>query len=155
MTRRAALALALSFVALAGCGGPPPVHPITGKVTLGGKAYDRLLVYFRPASGEVTQYNLGVGETDKDGNLALKSSAGTGIAAGKYKVTFSSPYLKSAGGTQKAVGADDKPDDDRNQVVVERVGPPYDDATSQAATPVEFEVKPGGNTFTFDIPVKK
>src|SRR6478735_9241891 len=65
-----------SLLLSSGCGGPPPLHPIKGKITLGGKSYNRLIVYFRPAEGKADEYNLGVGETDKDGILTLRSAGG-------------------------------------------------------------------------------
>jgi hypothetical protein len=143
----------LLFLALvSGCGGPPPIFPISGKVTLGGKPYERLLVYFRPAKGDVNAFNLGVGETDKNGELKLSSSGGQGISAGEYRVTFSCVYLKSNG---KSVSSTEKPDDAGGGVVsVERVKSPYDAATSQEITPVTFVVKKGENKFEFDIPAK-
>lgn len=147
------LALFVASIALvAGCGGPPPIYPITGKVTLGGKPYERLLVYFRPTKGEINSFNLGVGETDKNGELKLSSSGGQGVAAGEYRVTFSCVYLKSNGRT---VSSSEKPDDAGGSVVkVERVKPPYDAATSQDNSPVTFTVKKGENKFDFDIPAK-
>lgn len=142
----------LLWVLLPGCWGPPTIYPITGKVTLGGKSFERLLVYFRPIKGEVNSYNLGVGETDKNGELKLGSAGGQGIAAGEYRVSFSCVYLKSSG---KAVSSSEKPDDAGGGVVsIERVKPPYDAATSQESSPVLFKVKKGENRFDFDIPAK-
>ena len=128
----------LLWVLLPGCWGPPTIYPITGKVTLGGKSFERLLVYFRPIKGEV--------------NLKLGSAGGQGIAAGEYRVSFSCVYLKSSG---KAVSSSEKPDDAGGGVVsIERVKPPYDAATSQESSPVLFKVKKGENRFDFDIPAK-
>ena len=137
---------------LAGCGGDPPVYPVTGKVTLGGKPYERLLVYFRPVEGPVTLFNMGVGETDKNGNLTLRSSGGSGIAAGEYKVSFACLSMKTS---NRIVGPDEKPDENGGaSVVVERVPAPYDDATSRETTPVRFTVGSGENIFSYDIPAK-
>ena len=143
--------LVASLIALVGCGGDPAVYPITGKVTLGGKPYERLIVYMRPVSGPVTAFTMGVGETSKDGTLTLRSTGGAGIAAGEYKVTFTCMQVK---GTNKGVGLDEKPDEDGRAVASERVPPPYDDKTSQAESPVRFTVKAGENRFEFDIPAK-
>lgn len=137
----------LAFVA-AGCGGPPAQHPVSGKVTYGGKAYPRLMVYFRPASGEVTEYNLAVGETDKDGKLGIMSVHGGGLAAGEYKVTFAL-YQDAKSG--RAVGGSEKPDES-GVTARQVIPPPYDDTSSKETTPVKFTVKSGGNEFTFDIP---
>jgi hypothetical protein len=47
-------AIGLATLLAAGCGkSDPPVYPITGKVTLGGKPYERVIVYFRPVNGEI------------------------------------------------------------------------------------------------------
>ena len=136
---------AMVLVVLAGC-GDPPLNPIEGKVTLGGKSYERLLVYFRPIGREVDRFTLGVGETDKDGILVLRSTAGDGLAAGKYRVCFNC-YIAQNGGTQ---GLGEKSDDDRTLVTKDIVPPPYNDPE---ASPVEFEIRKGEtNTFEYDIP---
>lgn len=134
-----------------GCGKKdPPLHPVSGKITLGGKTYPRILCYFRPVSEIGDNFNLGVGECDKDGKLFVRCGAGEGIKAGEYKVTFS--CIVTQGGKS---AAGDKPDDDRNARVVELVKPPHDTA-SEADTPVRFTVTAGGeNFFQFDIPSKK
>jgi hypothetical protein len=149
---RKTVAVLLAAFAVAGCGGPPPLHPVTGKVTLGGKPYDRLIVYFRP-EGEVTAFNLGVGETGPDGTMpAVRCSHGVGLQAGTYKVTFT---CMAAKGGKKPAAAGEKPDDDRSVSMVELVQPPFDDKTSQATTTKTFTVVAGANTFEFDIPAGK
>lgn len=129
-----------------GC-GEPSLNPVAGKVTLGGKSYERLLVYFRPIDDQATVYNMGVGETDAEGNLALRSTAGQGLARGKYRVFFSCVTMQ---GQSKAVGMDEKADDNRNARVIERVPQLY---TDEQTSPVEFEIRSGENNFIFDIPV--
>jgi hypothetical protein len=150
-------AIGLTVLLAAGCGkSDPPVYPITGKVTLGGKPYERLIVYFRPVSGEITPFNLGVGETDKDGTLKMRSSGGMGVMAGEYKVTFTLQMMKTAKGTQ-AVGADDKVGDLGGSVTaVELVPDEFAAGKAEESTPVRFTVKPGEeNRFEFDVPAKK
>ncbi len=130
---------------VAGC-GDPPLNPIDGKVTLDGKPYERLLVYFRPIGRKVDSFRMGVGETDRDGNLGLRSSAGDGLAAGKYRVSFNC-YVSKNG---KAVGlSSEKADDDRTLVTEDIVPEPYNDPES---SPVEFTIQSGTNTFEYDIP---
>ena len=79
--------LSLLIALTIGC-GEPELHSVSGKVTLNGRSYNRLLVYFRPIDTPTKPYNMGVGETDAEGNLALRSTAGMGLARGKYKVFF-------------------------------------------------------------------
>ncbi|MGL4422281.1 MAG: hypothetical protein ACRCZF_16545 [Gemmataceae bacterium] len=152
--RTLARLIAIGLLTLSGCGAPT-LHPITGKVTLGGKPYSRLLIYFRPVSGEVTMHNLGVGETDAQGQmLGVKCASGLGLAAGEYRVTFSCMQPSTKGKPAAAGGADEKPDDNATVQMMELVRPPLDDKTSQETSPQRFTVKPGANTFEFDIPAK-
>ena len=156
--RRAVLValVATAFVALSGCGGkPPPVYPVTGKVTLGGKPYERLIVYFRPVSSEVNAFNLGVGETDKDGNLTMRSSGGMGVMAGEYKVTFTLQMMKTRQGT-RAVGADEKPSEmGGTATAVELVPEAYRAGKAEETTTVRFTVQANQeNRFDFDVPAK-
>ena len=136
-----------------GCGGAPPLHPVSGKVTLGGQSHDRLLVYFRPVDEPVTQFNLGVGETDKDGNLKLRSSGGMGLQTGRYRVTFSCFVLG-----ESALGVDQKVDELspglQDAEPKQMVPPPYLEQEGGETSPVEFEIKSGQNVFEFDIPLK-
>ncbi|MGL6074696.1 MAG: hypothetical protein ACRC8S_11090 [Fimbriiglobus sp.] len=137
------------IVALSGCGGKPKVYPVSGKVTLKGKPYERLIIYFRPLSGEVTQWNMAVAETDKNGEFkSILVADGNGLQAGEYKVSFS--VIQTASG--KSISSSDKPDDGGATVVMkELVAKPYDSTSED--TPVRFTVKPTGeNVFTFDIP---
>jgi hypothetical protein len=146
------MVILLSSAVLAGCGGDPPLHSLGGKVTLGGKAYPRLLVYFRPIEGNITTFNLGVGETDAAGVLSLRSTAGMGLMAGKYRVSFSCMQPK---GRPISANADEKPDDDRSIEMIEMVPEPYDNENNADTSPLEFEVKAGvENFYEFDIPVK-
>ena len=135
---------------MVGC-GDPPLHPITGTVTLDGKAYERLLVYFHPLDRTPDEFSIGVGETDKEGNLVLRTTAGPGLATGKYRVTFCC-YQQQGGRKQTLALNQEKADDDRSLITKDIVPDPYG---SQANSPVEFEVTSGGNNvFEFDIPKK-
>ena len=136
---------------LVGC-GDPPLNPVEGTVTLGGKSYDRLLVYFRPLDGPAKNYSIGVGETDKDGELGLRSTAGDGLAAGKYRVCFNCYVTKGRNAKPNAsIGlSDEKSDDDQTLETEDIVPAPYNDPE---ASPVEFVIKRGiTNIFEYDIP---
>lgn len=148
------LLIAAGLLSLSGCAGDPPLHSLSGKVTLGGKPYPRLLVYFRPLEGKVNQFNLGVGETDANGVLSLRSTAGMGLMAGKYRVSFS--CMQPKGRPAKPVeSTEEKPDDDRNVEMVELVPEPYDNTNNADTSPLEFEIKPGvDNVFEHDIKIK-
>lgn len=138
--------LCLFCCLLAGCSSEPPIYPLGGKVTLGGKSYERLLVYFRPIDAEVTPFNLGVGETDGSGVLKLNSTAGNGLAKGRYRVSFS---CISSGDGNVGMGME-KNDDDRRAVTKELVPAPYNDGEK---SPVEFKIEGvENNSFEFDIP---
>lgn len=152
MTKRGFLysaGLGVAALLSTGCGTkPPPVYDVHGKVTLKGKSYERLIIHFKPKSDAVTMYNLGVAETDKDGNFkTVMSGGGNGLQEGEYKVLFTLQTVKG-----RAVAADEKADDaGANVKVVEMVGKPYD-VGSEAEATVFFTVKPGDNEFNFDIP---
>ena len=154
MASRASLyttAVGLAALLAAGCGkNDPPLYDVHGKVTLKGKPCERLTVHFRPLSGEVTPFNMGVGETDKNGVFkTVMSAGGNGLQAGEYKVVFT--YMTTKSGKTAAAG--EKLDDaGAGMVATEQVGKPYDIGTSLDDTPVRFTVKPGDNEFTFDIP---
>jgi hypothetical protein len=154
---RIVLVALFAVLTVAGCGSksPPPIYPVTGKVTLGGKPYERLIVYFRPVGVDVNEYNLGVGETDKDGNLRMGSSGGVGVMAGEYKVTFHLQLMKTRQGT-RAVGADEKPDElGGGMTAVEMVPEAYRAGKAEETTTVRFTVKPDReNRFDFDVPAK-
>lgn len=143
------LLIGLILVVATGC-SDPSTHDVTGKVTMGGKPYNRLIVYMRPVSGKADKFTTGVGSTDSDGNLAFGSNVG-GLAAGTYRVTFSLRVTPK----NKSLKKDAKGDEDRGgpEYQVEAVPSPYDDVTSADSSPVEFEVSSSGdNRFEFDIP---
>ncbi len=151
MQRSIRLALVLlSLAYFAGCNSEPPLYPVAGKVTLGGKAYTRLLVYFRPVQEKANKYTIGVGETDASGNLTLRSTAGGGIAAGDYAVSFSCIGMPPNAAT--ADPTKEKVDDNQFLKVTELVPERFlDEQTSN----VTFTVKPDyDNQFVYDIPAQ-
>ncbi len=144
--------LVVSGLMLVGCGPDRQLHSVSGSVTLGGKGYERLLVYFRPVDRVPDETCLGVGETDASGRLTLRSTAGDGLAKGNYRVSFSCAYMQGSR-TTVADPTGEKGDDTATReefTVVERVPELYTDAEQ---SPVTFEIVPGGdNQFVFDIP---
>ena len=138
--------LFLMLCALVGC-GDPPLQTVAGKVTLDGKAYPRLIVYFRPMSGTPNEFNLGVGETDPSGKLTLRSTAGGGLQRGTYRVSFSCVVQVNGKGAIAGL-SEEKADDDRKLVTKELVPERFLGEES----PIEFEVKTGENFFEYDIP---
>jgi predicted small lipoprotein YifL len=153
--RSMAVAIPLAALALIGCGAKvPPAYPVSGKVTLAGKAHNRLLVYFRPAEGPPTQYTIAVGETDKDGNLKVQGNAGVGLPEGEYKVTFTCQVVKGDPAATAKLGPDDKPSE-LGVTTVEQVPASHAEGKANDTTPVRFVVKRGAeNVFTYDIPAK-
>jgi len=140
----------LSLAALGGCSSEPELHPITGKITVGNKSYERLIIYMDPIDGVVTPFNKGVGETDVKGEFVMNSTASTaesmGLAAGEYKVYFNCWMQKG-----QAVGlSDEKPDEKNRKLETEDIiPPPYN---SPQDTPVTFTVKAGQeNRLELDI----
>ncbi|WP_235952217.1 hypothetical protein [Crateriforma spongiae] len=146
--KTAAVFFACLFSLITGCSFEPELYPVTGKVTLDGKAYNRLLVYMRPMDETPDKYSLGVGETDVSGKLSLRSTAGNGLKAGTYRVSFSCMVAKGG----EVLDGNEKHDDDRTLVTEDIVPEPFCSDTDSTAT---FEVKPvSTNEFIFDIPGK-
>jgi len=80
--RGAALAVAVLFASLVGCGGG--LSKVEGVVTLDGTPVEGATVSFIPTSGKA---NLVVGQTDASGKFSLKTGDKSGAPPGDYKVT--------------------------------------------------------------------
>ena len=115
---------------------------------MGGKPHERLIAYFDPINRKVNEFNLGVGETDADGNLTLRSSAGNGLAVGSYRVSFTYEIRES--GKSRGL-SDEKDDSEFASPPKEMVPEPYCDRRN---SPVEFQINRSANEFNFDIPPK-
>lgn len=154
--RLPAYTTAFGVVALlaVGCGNSaPPVYPLSGKVTLGGKAYPRMICYFRPANGPADYWTIAVADTDAEGKIPrVRTNAGEGLPAGEYKVTFSCMVVKSTGA---AIKEGEKPSE-LGVKTVELVPDEYLEGVANETTPARVTVnRQGSNEFTIDIPVKK
>jgi len=153
--------LAVSLVALAGCGEDgPSLNPVTGKVTKGGQPVEKVLVTFSPESGKGIS---STGQTGADGRFILIAQTGkAGAPAGSYKVTITS--IDAGGNTGGGTGPTDwsKMAADREasmrgskdgapvaKAKEEKVPPEYTDPTK---TPFKYEVKAGNNDFDLPIP---
>jgi hypothetical protein len=153
--RLAYICLVLMLVPIvAGCSGDPPLHPVTGKVTVDGKSFPRLIIYMDPMKGPVTPFNKGVGETDASGQFKINSTGSTaqrmGLAAGEYRVYFNCWMQKG-----QAVGLSDEKIDESNRMLeTEDIIPsPYNDPLG---TPITFTVKAGEeNQLDFDVNTRK
>lgn len=91
--------LAMAFLlSLTGCGGSPYV-PVTGVVTLDGKAVEGAAVMFIP----VADHHLpATGKTDANGKFTLKTNSADGAMPGDYLVTVTA--VKISGVTTEAGG---------------------------------------------------
>src|SRR5271170_1902129 len=74
------------LLVLAGCG--PQVAPVSGRVTLDGKALANATIIFQPVSGETNPGPGSKAKTDANGEFVLQLLAGETIGAipGKHKV---------------------------------------------------------------------
>lgn len=91
---------------VAGCGsGKPAPYPVSGNVTVGGKAPDGALVRLHPIDDSGPDAVRPLGYVQADGSFKLTSHAeGDGAPAGRYKVTVEwRPKKKS---TTEADGPD-------------------------------------------------
>lgn len=104
------LAVVICFmltVFLSGCGssdGFAPPIPVTGKVTLAGKAVDGATVTFLSKSG----LRSASGNTDKDGNFKLTSvNTDDGASPGEYVVTIGKQEAKGGGSASVDISSGD------------------------------------------------
>ncbi len=81
--------LVLISVVFAGCGGGssfPKTYPVTGKVTVDGKAIEGAMVTFQLDSGKENA----IGTTDKNGEFSLSMfQPGDGAVPGQYRIAVS------------------------------------------------------------------
>jgi len=83
------------MVALSGCGpaGPPAptVFPVKGIVKKGGQPLKGVTVGLYPAGGESAKGTPGSGITDDSGAYEIRSTAGSGVSVGTYKLVLTAP----------------------------------------------------------------
>ena len=136
-----AIALALSFSAMLGCGTPNPRKPISGKVTLKGVNLDEGTIDFLPIAGT----NAGLPSTTSGAVITqgiYDIAAESGLVPGKYRV------LISSGDGRTPDNEDEMPGPSGNFVSKDRIPADYN-----VNSKVEIEVKEeGDNVFDFIIP---
>ncbi|MFO0844252.1 MAG: hypothetical protein U0797_17960 [Gemmataceae bacterium] len=86
--RYALKALAAASVGLLGCGGRPQVHPVEGKLLVGGRPAANARLAFHPLGGGASGARVPVATTWEHGTFRLTTYAsGDGAPAGEYAVT--------------------------------------------------------------------
>jgi len=136
-------------MSLSGCGKPTPV-PVSGRVTVDGKAMAGVRVVFLPDTSayDPDRHGSAVGITDADGKFTLKSSNGdAGIWPGSYKVTFSLWVEKNS---KKPIAPDAKPSEVPGGVI-NLIPSKYE---SSSETPESMSVSGSSGTKDFAIATK-
>jgi hypothetical protein len=143
MTWRASLVCVVLGVLLTGCGGRSyKTAPVSGKVTLDGKALSHASVMFIPEfdPGDKNPLPSSIGITDEDGHYTLvlnNSSKANGAVLGKHKIIV-------------AIGAEAARADTK-ETYHKQVPARY---TRINTTPFEKEVIGGDNAFDFQLTTK-
>lgn len=132
--------LALAALCCVGCSGSG-VAPVSGKVTLNGKALPHATVVFQPDGGKEPGPG-STGTTDAEGKFELKSMAGNkpGAAVGKHKVSIT------------AYSGDGEPDSSAPPTPDKPFRKPLLPEEYNAKTKLTFDVPAGGTTSAnFDL----
>ena len=121
--------LVIGAFLLAGCGGPehPAVGRVSGVVTLDGQPLPEATVMFQPANG--------------------RGSVATTDSAGKYSLIYLDGVPGAVLGAHTVIIRTEIPGEDgQPPIAKEKLPKRYHDQTELTA-----EVKPGSNTFNFDL----
>jgi hypothetical protein len=132
--------LGLAILA-AGCGGGPAIAPVSGRVTLDGKAVPNATVIFQPISQELNPGPGSQAKTDSEGRFTLQLMNGqqSGALVGLHKVSITAYD-----------GADEVPSSGSNMVFRKSLIPEEYNARSK----LTFTVTPeGSSTANFDLPI--
>jgi hypothetical protein len=152
-----------------GCGDATvAIHPVTGKLTKGGKPLEGVMVTFTPVpTGPNAPTLSSSGMTNANGEFVLIAQNGkAGAMAGKHKVQLTIPDKAAAGsGDWSDPAFREKMTQDRNASLTagSSGAPTAADAGEQAdlipreyadgeKTPLTYEVKAGTNSFDIPIP---
>jgi hypothetical protein len=118
-----------TLACLAGCGGPehPEVGRVSGVITLDGQPLADATVMFQPTNG--------------------RASVATSDSAGKYSLTYLDGVPGAKLGAHKVIIRTEIPGEDgQPPIAKEKLPKKYHEQTELTA-----EVKPGSNTFDFDL----
>jgi len=101
---------------LAGCGKPPadvptvPIHPVSGIVTLDGKAIEGALLTLISLQGQQPGDITPNGISDAEGKFQISTySVGDGAPDGAYAITVSWPEIRNAGSSEPEYGKERLP----------------------------------------------
>jgi hypothetical protein len=138
-------ALALSCIALAGCGGGGDFGYVEGNITLDGEPLPNALVGFYPTGGRGS-----IGSTDSEGHYSLQYTANQkGASVGTHKVTISTAIEAVEAKVYERTG-------ERQEAVAgrkEMLDASYQD---RQKTPLSATVEPGSNPpINFDLTSEK
>jgi len=117
------------LIGLAGCGGPehPEVGRVSGVITLDGQPLEGATVMFQPTEG--------------------RASIATTDSAGKYSMTYLDGVPGAKLGSHQVIIRTEIPGEDgQPPIAKEKLPKKYHEQTELTA-----EVKPGSNTFDFDL----
>lgn len=139
-----AMALSVIFLCLSGCGGPsdqPDLGQVQGTVTFDGKPLSGVVVVFQPDVGRPAH-----GRTDSEGKYDLtyiRTTRGTKIGHNRVEIA---PSEEDDDPAEELVDPDTvKPKRQRKS------GKPKIPARYNRKSELEADVKPGENTFDFEL----
>jgi hypothetical protein len=134
-TLRGACLCATVLLAIVGCSRSAFDSTVTGGVTLDGKTLGQGLVVFAQDGS-----NPATGTIGRDGSYTLKTSNMLGLKPGKYRASLS------------ALDTPNPPPGVRDTTPPKQLVP--EKYTSLETSGLEFEVKPGNNTFNIELKSK-
>ncbi|MEX0791508.1 MAG: Ig-like domain-containing protein [Pirellulaceae bacterium] len=141
---RLGVTLSVILLSLPGCGGPtdqPELGQVNGTITLDGKPLSGIAVVFQPDNGRPAH-----GQTDAEGKYELtyiRQTRGTKIGHNRVEIAPSE-------------GEDDPAEDETDPDSLEvkrpvKSGKPGIPARYNTKSELEVDVKPGENTFDFEL----
>lgn len=147
---RLAAALSVMLLSLTGCGGPsdqPDLGQVHGTITLDGKPLSGIAVVFQPDNGRPAH-----GRTDAEGKYELtyiRDTRGTKIGRNRVEIA------PSEEGEEENESAETDPDtESRPAKRPFKSGKSKIPARYNIKSELEADVKPGDNTFDFELTSK-